>query len=186
MAKTDIPWNYDLEGLSEVLGSRGLLLVSLDAAGRPNAMTIGWALVGIVWRRPMCAVLVRPSRYTYDCLEATGDFTVNVPLEELDEAVSFCGSRSGRDCDKFAHCGLVAIPGRSVRSPSIEQCVMSYECAVVHKSDVVPEQLEPNIVRELYGQGDFHRVYWGEIRASYADLERWQQIQRRGTNRCPR
>lgn len=173
MAKRDVAWNYNFEGFSKALGSNGLLLVSLDAAGRPNAMTIGWALLGIVWRREVCAVLVRPSRYSYGCMEATGDFTVNVPPPELAEEVMFCGTESGREYDKFAHCGFTATPGRTVKSPGIEQCVATYECVVVQKNDVAPEHLAPGMVETIYSSGDFHRVYYGEITACYADRESW-------------
>lgn len=173
MAKRDVAWSHNFEGFCEALGSGGLLLVSLDRAGRPNAMTIGWAMLGEVWRRPMCAVLVRPSRYTYECLEATADFTVNVPPPELAEEVMFCGTESGRDHDKFAHCGFAASPGRKVKSPGIEQCLATFECVVVQRNDLVPEHFAPEIVGKLYAGGDFHRVYYGEVVDCYGDPERW-------------
>ena len=95
--------NFDyLNETLDVLGKPGLLLVSTDADGKPNAMTIGWGTVGIIWGKPIFVVLVRPSRYTYGLMEQTEDFTVNVPSAELREAVAFCGSKSGRDYDKFA------------------------------------------------------------------------------------
>ena len=56
------------------LTQEGILLAVRDRQGKLNAMTIGWGLFGGIWGRPMFAVLVRPSRYTYDCLEHTGDF----------------------------------------------------------------------------------------------------------------
>ena len=168
MAETDFAFTERFAEFCEGLRGDGLLLVSLDEGGRPNAMTIGWATLGVIWGRPMCLVLVRPSRYTYACIEATGDFTVNVPPPELAEQVLFCGTESGRDYDKFAECGFTATPGRAVRSPGIEECVLCYECRVVQKNDVIPEQFAPEIVGEFYGAGDFHRVYYGEIVAAYA------------------
>jgi len=116
-------------------------------------------------------VLVRPSRYTYECIEATGDFTVNVPPPELAEEVLLCGTRSGRDIDKFEECGFTATPGRKVKSPGIDECLITYECAVVQKNDVVPAHFAPEIAESFYGQGDYHRVYYGEIVACYADLD---------------
>lgn len=172
MARTEIPFTSHFELFCTKLSSSGSLLVSLDEEGEPNAMTIGWGLLGIVWRRPLCAVLVRPSRYTYGCLEATGDFTVNVPPVELAEQVLFCGTESGRDHDKFAECGFTATESSKVRSPGIEQCLVTYECNVVQKNDVVPENFIPEISQTLYAEGDFHRVYYGEVLAIHADLER--------------
>jgi len=173
MAKNEIAVTDGFDRFCEALGSGGSLLVSLDRDGKPNAMTIGWAMLGIVWGRPICAVMVRPSRYTYDCMEATGDFTVNVPTPEMADDVMFCGTESGRDYDKFEECGLTAVPGRQIESPSIGECVAVWECVVVQKNDVVPEAFVPEIDGSFYSSGDYHRVYYGEVVASYADPERW-------------
>jgi flavin reductase (DIM6/NTAB) family NADH-FMN oxidoreductase RutF len=172
MARSDVAFGDHFDEFCEGLRRDGLLLVSLDESGRANAMAIGWATLGIIWGREMCLVLVRPSRYTHGCIEATGDFTVNVPPPELAEQVLFCGTKSGRDHDKFAECGFTATPGREVKSPTIGECVLCYECTVVQKNDVIPEQFAPQVVRECYGAGDFHRVYYGEIVATYADIRR--------------
>jgi len=49
-----------------------VLLVSQAKQGSPNAMAIGWGQVGIIWRKPIFTVLVRPSRYTYELIEEAG------------------------------------------------------------------------------------------------------------------
>jgi len=46
-------------------------------------------------------VAVRPSRYTHDFIENTGEFTVNVPNRGMESIVSYCGTVSGKDHDKF-------------------------------------------------------------------------------------
>ena len=170
MQKNEMHFTEHFDRFCSALPS-GLLLVSLDEDGRPNAMTIGWATLGIIWRRPICAVLVRPSRYTYGCMEATGDFTVNVPTEELANEVALCGSKSGRDLDKFAECGFTATESSHVKSPGIAECVITYECSVVQKNDVVPEHFIPDIDDSFYASGDYHRVYFGEIKAAWAAEE---------------
>jgi len=169
MAKQDIPYtNYFTETM-RVLTKTGLLLVGKDGNGRPNAMTIGWGTIGSIWGKPLWIVLVRPSRYTYGCIEKTGDFTVNVPPPSLAEAITFCGTKSGRDYDKFAALNLTAVPGKSVNVPIIDQCAIHYECRVVHHNDVMPSQLAGKIQNSAYKSGDYHRVYFGEILESYAD-----------------
>lgn len=151
----------------DIMHRTGLLLVSADAAGKPNVMTIGWATLGIVWGKPILTVFVRPSRFTYPLMEVTGDFTVNVPAPGMEEAVQYCGMASGRDRDKFADMGLTATPSRQVKSPIIEQCLLHYECKVVHKHDVDPQTLAADILTNSYPRGDFHRVYYGEVVAVY-------------------
>jgi flavin reductase (DIM6/NTAB) family NADH-FMN oxidoreductase RutF len=61
-------------------------------------------------------------------MRRTGDFVLNVPSANLMEAVVFCGSRSGKTHDKFAECGLTAIPGSKVSSPMIMECPINIEC----------------------------------------------------------
>jgi len=147
----------------------GLLLTSLDGCGRPNTMAIAAGTIGEIWGKPIFIVLVRPSRYTYGCIEATGDFTVNVPPTGLKDAVEFCGSVSGRDVDKFKEKGLTATAGRAVKSPIIKECPINYECKVVHKNDIVPENLQAQLAASSYASSDYHRVYFGEILAALAD-----------------
>ena len=95
-------------------------------------------------------------------------FTVNVPTKDLKVAVAFCGTVSGREYDKFAEKGLTAIDGEKVGVPSIEECVVHYECKVVHKNDVLREVLDGEIDASAYPAGDYHRLYYGEILGTYA------------------
>ncbi len=147
----------------------GLLLCTVDTSGKPNVMTIGWATFGSIWGRPVCVVLVRPSRFSYGYLEATGEFTVNVPPKELAMAVALCGKVSGRDYDKFRQANLTPVPARSVKAPIIQECVIHYECKTIHSTDVRPESFPQAILNEYYPSGDFHRIYFGEIVEAYAD-----------------
>ena len=166
--KAEVGYTEYLKETFDVMRKMGLLLVSADADGKPNAMTIGWGTVGIIWGKPIFIVLVRPSRYTHKLMEQTDDFSVNVPPPELRDVVAFCGSASGRDHDKFAEKGLIAVPGKKVKSPVIEQCVIHYECRVVHKNDVLKDKLASEIVSSAYPKGDFHTIYYGEILSVYA------------------
>jgi flavin reductase (DIM6/NTAB) family NADH-FMN oxidoreductase RutF len=149
----------------------GLLLASMGTDGKANVMTIGWGTIGCIWSRPVFIVLVRPSRYTYSRLEQVSDFTVNVPPPELAAAASYCGSASGRQHDKFQEAQLTPIPSREVRSPVIKECVIHYECRTLHRNDLVPEALAQAVREEFYPKGDFHRVFFGEIVAVYADAD---------------
>ena len=164
------PMNYDehFGAVMKALTSRGLLLGSYDSAGKANVMTIGWGSIGSIWGIPLCTVLVRPSRHTYQCIEHTGCFTVNVPAEDLSGACAICGTLSGKDRDKFDECDLTAERAGSVLAPTVAECPIVYECQVVHNNDVVPEKLAEEIVSGAYVNGDFHRVYFGKILAAGA------------------
>ncbi len=169
MAKTVVgPMEFLPETLQS-LSSPGLLLVSRDGRGRPNAMTIGWGSIGIYWGLPIFIVPVRRSRYTYRCIEKTEDFTVNVLPRRLADVAAFCGTVSGRDHDKFKDADLTAAPSLRVKSPIVEECVLHYECRLVHKNDLNPKTLPGGIRRSAYRRPDYHRFFFGEILAVRAE-----------------
>jgi flavin reductase (DIM6/NTAB) family NADH-FMN oxidoreductase RutF len=146
-----------------IMGQRGLLLGSYDAAGKANLMTIGWGAVGRIWGIPVWIVMVRPSRYTYQCIEHSGCFTVNVPEAGMESACALCGSLSGRKVNKFVECKLTEQRAATVLAPTVGECPVVYECQVVHSNDILPEKLSGEILTGAYVDGDYHRVYFGKI-----------------------
>ncbi len=169
MAKKTIHYTDLFAETMRRMRSDGLLLVTAGSDGKPNVMTIGWGTIGSIWGRPVFVVLVRPSRYTFSRLEEIGDFTVNVPPAELAGAASHCGTVSGRDQDKFEETGLTLAASKEVRPPVIQECVIHYECRTLHRNDVIPDATVQGVLDDAYPEGDFHRIYFGEIVAAYAE-----------------
>jgi flavin reductase (DIM6/NTAB) family NADH-FMN oxidoreductase RutF len=145
------------------LGREGLLLASMNLEGKINAMTIGWGLIGRVWSDSIFMVAVRPTRYTHRLIEETNEFTVNVPSEGMEEIVNYCGTVSGRDCDKFKEVGLTTEKGKRVKTPTIAECLAHYECKVVGKSKVIPNLLSSEVKKRYYLSEDYHTLYFGKI-----------------------
>lgn len=84
---------------------------------KPNLITVAWAGV-VCTRPPMVSVSIRKERYSHAIISRTGEFTVNLVGKHLLKAMDFCGVKSGRDVDKFAHLGLTP-----VAAPGLEQAV---------------------------------------------------------------
>jgi flavin reductase (DIM6/NTAB) family NADH-FMN oxidoreductase RutF len=169
MAKVQVEWNVHLREMSTALTRDGVLLVSVDAQGNPNPMTVGWGMMGWIWGRPISTVLVRPSRYTYGCIESAGDFTVNLPYPEHGPQALLCGTRSGRETDKFAECGFTPLPSATIASPGIAECGLIMECRVVHHNDLIAGHLPREILAGYYPADDYHRCYFGEILRTMVD-----------------
>ncbi len=157
---TEIKYTEGFDALMNSLEQNGALLVSGDVG---NPMTIGWATVGRVWSRPMLTAYVRPSRYSFDLLEVEKGFAVCVIPEEMKKELALCGSKSGRNMDKITACGFHLQKGERIETPYIRESILHYECRIVHKNDVIDAQIDPEIRSSYYLQGDFHRVYYGEI-----------------------
>ncbi|MBC7234934.1 MAG: flavin reductase family protein [Chloroflexi bacterium] len=168
MERTRVNYDYQLTKTLALLRNPGLLLASTKANGQSNVMTIGWGSVGVMWARPVFVVMVRPSRYTYEFIEESQAFTVNVPSEAMRSFVGVCGTRSGRDLDKFAAYHVATTPGQMVPAVTIDDCPMVYECRVAHFNDLIPANLRRDIEEASYGGRDYHRFYYGEILGAYA------------------
>jgi flavin reductase (DIM6/NTAB) family NADH-FMN oxidoreductase RutF len=109
------------------------VMVSIaDGPKKADIITLAW--VGTVCSAPpMVGIAVRPSRYSYELLQHTHDFVVNIPRASQVESVDYCGQVSGRDVDKFKECGFHALPASRVSSPLIEECPVNLECVTRHR-----------------------------------------------------
>jgi flavin reductase (DIM6/NTAB) family NADH-FMN oxidoreductase RutF len=149
------------------LADPGLLLLGANKDGKPNVMAIGWGFVGILWRKPVFIIAVRPSRFTHEFIEETGEFTVNVPKEGMEKTVNYCGEVSGRKHNKFKKCRLTLVAGKKVKAPVIKQCKIHYECKVIHKLKVKRDLIPAVMKKKFYPKGDYHTLYFGQILAVY-------------------
>jgi flavin reductase (DIM6/NTAB) family NADH-FMN oxidoreductase RutF len=143
----------------------GAFLVA-QAGDRINVMTIGWAMFGYVWRKPIMMVAVRNSRFTFDIIEEADSFTVTVPTGDMDKEINFCGTKSGRDVDKFGECSLSTTKALTVGSPILDIPGYHYECRIMYKSAMDPRFVSKDLER-LYPMKDYHTLYFGEIVSCY-------------------
>jgi len=157
----------NLEKGMEFLHKKGAFLTVKDG-DKVNTMTISWGNIGFEWARPIFTVMVRKSRYTHELLENSGKFTVSIPLsDELKDALAICGSKSGRDTDKYTEANITLKDGKSADTPVIGECGLHYECRVVYKQDMDPANLSES-VKSAYANGDYHTFYYGEIVDCYS------------------
>jgi len=104
-------------------------LVSTAHDGRDNVMTAAWVSV-VCMEPPQVAVAIRESRFSFELLQASGEFVVNLPSQDLWRAVDLCGVVSGRDQDKFALAGLTRERPSEVAAPLVAECPLNIECRV--------------------------------------------------------
>ena len=51
------------------------MLISSGNIEKFNTMTASWGGMGVLWRKNVCFVFVRPSRYTYEFMESNDHFS---------------------------------------------------------------------------------------------------------------
>lgn len=149
--------------------TKGAFLTVKDNSGNLNTMTIGWGTIGYMWRKPVFMAMVRYSRYTYDLIENSKEFTVSLPLNnELKKELDICGTKSGRDINKFTECNLTPIKANTVNTPVIDKCDLYFECKIVYKQSMDPQCIISDEIHDLYGPAkDYHTLYYGEILTCY-------------------
>ena len=163
-------WEYAQHILEKM--PKGILLTT-KADDKVNSMVIGWGMLGIEWGTPVFIAYVRKSRYTKEFLDKTGEFTVNIPLEEMDKEIfRVCGTTSGRQADKIAQLGLTLEAGEEVSVPAIKEVPLTLECKVIYKQDQDPKAIDPEQDKRWYApgtanEGDYHTVYYGKIAKAY-------------------
>ena len=150
---------------------KGILLTAA-AEGSVNTMTIGWGTLGIQWGKPIFIAFVRESRFTKALLDKNPEFTVNIPVGEYDPSIlKICGTKSGRDMDKFRELGLTPEEPETITVPGIRQFPLTLECKVIYKQDQDPDAIHPDNIERYYQRadqkGDYHTAYYGQITAAY-------------------
>ncbi len=139
------------------------MLITAGTLDAFNTMTASWGAWGHLWERDVCFCFVRPQRHTFGFMEAASHFTLSFFAEAYRPALDFCGSRSGRDVDKAAATGLTPVTG-GTGAVYFAEARLVLECRKLYAQDIVPGAfVDPAIPREIYGKGDFHRMYVGEI-----------------------
>lgn len=107
-----------------------VVLVSSGDMQNSNIATIGWS--GIINSEPMLVyVSIRPSRFSNEIITKTREFVINLPDEKLVKVADFCGTKSGREVNKFEFCGLTKKRSSMMNVPYIEECPINLECQVV-------------------------------------------------------
>ena len=139
-------------------------LVSCGKGETQNIVAVGFC-TPISKDPPMVACAIGHNMYSRELIEQTGDFVVNVPTEDLNDKVYYCGFHSGKDVDKFNETGLTSSPARQVASPIVEECVAHIECEVEQVIEVGDKVLFIAAVLDAYANEDVER---GEREPVYA------------------
>lgn len=142
----------------------GGALLTVKSKKGLNTMAIGWATMGRVWNKPILTVMVRFSRFTHEIIKDADSFTVSFSTKgKLKGAISACGSKSGRDVDKFKEFSLTPSYVEDIESPYIAQGDLHIICKIVYKNTMEPELLSDEIKERWYKDNDYHTIYYGEV-----------------------
>lgn len=121
-------------GGGTLLGPVPPVLVSCATAEHSNLLTVAWT--GIVnTKPPMTYVSIRPQRYSYEIIQQTREFAINLTTEDMARAVDLCGVKSGRNGDKWQLSHLTPEWIFPTSCPVVAQSPLSLLCKV---KEIIP------------------------------------------------
>ena len=156
---------------------KGVLLTTKNG-DKVDIMTIGWGTLGVEWGLPIFVAFVREGRFTREQLDASQEFTVNVPYGEFDKHIlGYCGTKSGRDTDKVNNLGLTLVDPELVKAPAIRELPLTLECKVLYQQLQNKDSIPAFIREKMYPEDvdssnpgankDYHIAYYGQIVKAY-------------------
>jgi len=158
--------NFDYEKIAEKLIYRlkngGIFLVGKQD-DITNVMTIGYAALGRIWKKPIVTIAVKRSRFTFDLINNTGRFTITIPNTDMKEILKLCGTSSGRDCNKFNEFNLKLNESKEIDTPVLDVPGIHCECKVLYKNELTPNDLSEDLKRDEYLDNEYHVLFFGEI-----------------------
>ena len=137
-------------------------LVTAGSKARANTMTVSWGGVGVLWGKNVTYIFIRESRYTQELIDAGEFFSLSFFDEQYKNALSYCGSHTGKGNDKFEEAGLTPASRHSIPYPDEANLVI-----LCRKMAAVPitedTLLDKAIMDKWYSDKDMHTMYVGEI-----------------------
>ena len=145
------------------IGEDWMLITAANSLGEVNTMTASWGCAGILWNKPVAVCFIRPQRYTYAFTEEADTLTLSFfPKDTYRDALRFCGTKSGRDVDKFAATGLTVVK-TSEETPYLAEANLVLVCRKLYADDLKEGCfIDPDMLKH-YAAKDYHRFYICEI-----------------------
>jgi len=144
-----------------------VIAIAKDKDGKANPITLGWTMIAS-GEPAMMAIAVAKTHYSIETIRHSRCFTVAFPSSEMAEAALFFGSRSGRDCDKFAEFDCKTEPAKVIDSVILSDAVANFECTLESETEagdhiifvgkVVCSHINTQPKKRLYTVGPGHKL----------------------------
>lgn len=140
-------------------------LITTNGRKGPNVMAAEWTF-NVSYEPFLISVHVAAENATYEEIEASKEFGVNLVSEEQVAAMGFAGHFSKADTDKLSSTVYETYPAKKINAPMIKGALLNAECRLVQQ---VP-------------MGD-HTAFVGEVVEFSVDSSRNPIVLHRGAHR---
>lgn len=151
------------------IGKGWMLITAGDVendSGNWNTMTASWGGLGVLWRKDVAFMFVRPSRYSSGFVNSASLFTLSFFDETHRDVLNICGENSGREIDKAEAAGLTPVffsEGPVDGAVSFKEARDIIICKKIYAHDFDPELFLDESIEAIYHGRDYHRMFIGEI-----------------------
>lgn len=154
----------DIKVSAPELISDGWGLVTCGTGEKFNTMTVSWGALGEIWGKDAAFIFIRKRRYTYEFLENNSLFTLSFYDKKYRDALSLCGTKSGREIHKPASAGLT--PLFTDGTVTFGEAKYTLVCRIMAATELTPDTFLDGEIKDCYDEnidGDYHKMYIGEI-----------------------
>ena len=138
------------------------MLISAGNREKYNTMTASWGGLGVMWGKDVSVIVVRPQRYTLEFIDREDCYSLCFFEKEHHDALSYCGSHSGRDVDKVAEMGLIPCFDGDV--PYFGEAKLVLLCKKLYRQPLDPACfIDRECDTKWYPEKDYHFALVGEI-----------------------
>lgn len=161
LEKTSI---YDIDENFVKLIRKDACITSFGSANHHNALAVGWALIGSLWRYEVAEVYIKPTRYSFNFAENEKYFSLMWFDKNIhEEIIKTYGSLSGRDVDKdkLSNLSLIELDGCAC----YKEARLIIVCEKIYSHALKEEEiLDQNVINmPLYDDKKYHSSYTGKI-----------------------
>lgn len=143
------------------------MLITAGTRDSFNMMTASWGGLGTLWEKNVCFCFIRPSRYTFEFMEKSRNFTLCFFEEVYRDKLDLCGSYSGKSADKVKMTGFTPLESEA-GSVYFNEARMVLFCRKIYYQDLESANFLDPKIGENYPNGDIHRMYIGEVQGCLA------------------
>ena len=119
-----------------------ILISFFDKNGLPNVTTLSSSYS----LKDMVVLGFSSKGYAINQIKEVRDFVINIPDSSLRKEISFCGTKSGHEVQKFDATKLTYSKSKIVNAPIIEECPITIECTL---TDVIEKDAYAGITNIL-------------------------------------
>ncbi|HET7317835.1 MAG TPA: flavin reductase family protein [Nitrospirota bacterium] len=127
-------------------------LLGSHVNGKVNFMALDW-LTRVNYQPAMIGICVNKGHATNGGIRASGEFSVNVPSDDMVTITDYCGITSAKSSDKSSL--FEVFYGELKAAPLITDCPLNLECKLVQAVDLPTNTFFIGEIRNIYSEEKF-------------------------------